>query len=127
VTVRAIGNFAVRFLWIDAPEESFPLPGSDDFVSIGDAKWQAFLNDPFADMLPPFKPALTKGLLEHLTAHVGSGTAANHAKHSGGMVRSPPCPRNAGLRSDQTKAADARRLDDATREAQHDLGRDLAR
>jgi endonuclease YncB( thermonuclease family) len=82
VTVRALGNFAVRFLGVDAPEESFPLPGSESFVSIDNAKWDTFLNDPFASSLPPFKPALVKGLRGHLAARVGSGAATNHAEHS---------------------------------------------
>jgi hypothetical protein len=82
VTVRALGNFSVRFLGVDAPEESFPLPGSDDFVSIDNAKWKTFLNDPFASSIPAFKPALTKGLREHLARRVGPGAATNHAEHS---------------------------------------------
>jgi endonuclease YncB( thermonuclease family) len=82
VTVRALGNLAVRFLGVDAPEESLPLLGNDNFVSIDNPKWDTFLNDPFASPLPPFKPALTKGLREHLAARFGAGAAKNHADHS---------------------------------------------
>ena len=82
VTVRALGNFAVRFLGVDAPEESLPLPDGDNFISIGDVKWEKFLKDPFAGSLPPLKPALSKGLHQHLTERVGTGAAKNHAHHS---------------------------------------------
>lgn len=51
-------------------------------MSIDNSKWVTFLNDPFASSLPPFKPALTKGLGEHLAARVGAGAAKNHADHS---------------------------------------------
>lgn len=82
VTVRALGNFAVRFLGVDAAEESFPLPGGERFISIGDQRWRDFLDDPFADDLPPFEPPLQDGLRTHLQERVGPGTAENHAEHS---------------------------------------------
>jgi hypothetical protein len=84
VTVRALGNFGVRFLGIDAAEKSFPLPGGDAFISIDDARgrWATFLEDPFAGSLPPFKPALKANLLAYLRERVGPETAANHARHA---------------------------------------------
>jgi hypothetical protein len=82
VTVRAVGNFAVRFLGVDAAEESFPLPGAERFTPIDDQRWREFLDDPFADKLPPFEPPLQDGLRTHLQERVGHGTAENHAQHS---------------------------------------------
>jgi hypothetical protein len=84
VTARALGNFGVRFLGIDAAEASFPLPGDSEFVPIKDpeGRWEAFLSDPFAASLPPITPALKPPLLKNLQARVGPGAADNHAKHS---------------------------------------------
>jgi endonuclease YncB( thermonuclease family) len=82
ISTRAVGNLPVRFLGVDAPEASFPLPGSDTFVAISDERWARFLDDPFAAALPAFKPALQKELREQLAARVGEGCAANHARHS---------------------------------------------
>jgi len=80
--VRAIGNFGVRLLGVDAPEMSFSLPGESDYTELSDPKWDAFLSDPFARGLPPFNPALASGLRRHLRACVGAGTAATHYRHA---------------------------------------------
>lgn len=80
INVEALGSFGVRFLGVDAPEISFTLPGSDAFVELGKPEWETFLADPFATTLPAFDPPLEDGLREHLRAHVGPGTAGNHAR-----------------------------------------------
>jgi hypothetical protein len=90
VIIDPLGNLSVRFLGVDAPEESFSLPeqavrtpdGRTDeagFVPIKDPRWAEFLDDPFAAKWPKFAPALSRGLLRHLQARVGPGTAKNHA------------------------------------------------
>jgi hypothetical protein len=83
VVVRAIGNFGVRLLALDAPEVSFRLPGGQQFVPIGDPAWETFLTDPFASTLPPFRPPLYQRLIANLMTRVGAGAATNHAKHAG--------------------------------------------
>jgi hypothetical protein len=78
IIVRTLGNLSVRFLGVDTPEVSFMLPGENSFTSLKNAKWEYFLIDPFnsAFGLPPYPP----GLKTHLTAHLGPGSASNHAK-----------------------------------------------
>ncbi|MBI3805482.1 MAG: hypothetical protein HY282_17170 [Nitrospirae bacterium] len=78
IRARAIGDFGVRFLGVDAPEISFTLPGEKTFTGLADPKWEAFLSDPFNPGLPRFKPALDPGLRAYLESHVGPGTALNH-------------------------------------------------
>lgn len=82
ITVRAIGNFGIRFLGIDTPEVSFAVPGGRRFLAISDPKWDEFLIDPFAAGLPPFEPTLPRVLREYLRAKTGAGCAANHARHA---------------------------------------------
>jgi endonuclease YncB( thermonuclease family) len=84
INVRAQGNFGVRFLGVDAPEISFRLPGSgQQFVSISDPQWEAFLTDPFADQAgADFAQMLSPKLLSHLQANLGAGVASNHARHA---------------------------------------------
>ena len=76
-SVRALGNFGLRFLAIDTPEVSFRLPGKTAFTPIGNAEWAAFLDDPFAAAHGPLQ--LDPALQAHLAAKVGTGCAANHA------------------------------------------------
>jgi hypothetical protein len=80
INVRAIGNFGVRFLGVDAPEISFNLPGEKRFTSLSHPKWEAVLSDPFAD--DDFQSELTPGLLDYLQAKVGPGAATNHYEHA---------------------------------------------
>lgn len=83
LTVRALGNFGVRFLGVDAAEESFDFPGTPkmDFISIGNPKWEEFLSDPFNET--KYGPiVLSAGLKRHLRRATGPGTATNHAHHS---------------------------------------------
>ena len=74
-----IGNLAVRFLGVDAPEVSLPLPGQDEFVGIGDDRWKEYLKDPFRES---FDPPLDGDLIEHLRDRVGPNAATNHARHA---------------------------------------------
>jgi endonuclease YncB( thermonuclease family) len=76
LSVRALGNFPVRFLAIDTPEISFTLPGGKNFLSISDPKWEKFLTDPFAAQYPPL--VLDDGLKANLMKRLGSGAAKNH-------------------------------------------------
>lgn len=81
VSVRGLGNFSVRFLAIDTPEISFPLPDAPDhFISIGDSKWKSFLEDPFAPQYHPLD--LDAGLTADLKNRLGTGAAANHFRHA---------------------------------------------
>jgi endonuclease YncB( thermonuclease family) len=79
VIVDPDGNLGLRFLGVDAPEVSFPLPGgSTAFVSTADPRWAAFLDDPFHDMYGAIDPPLDAGLQASLSARAGPGAAANH-------------------------------------------------
>jgi endonuclease YncB( thermonuclease family) len=90
ITVRAAsvdpeditGNFGVRFLGVDAPEISFPLPGQNRFTALSNAGWDDFLRDPFADTHGSFEPALSSALVEYLEPRVGEETAKNHHRHA---------------------------------------------
>jgi endonuclease YncB( thermonuclease family) len=80
VHLRAIGNLAIRFLGIDTPEVSFTLPGSNQFLSIKNPAWEAFLTDPFAATLPSLH--LDPALQASLEGRLGGGAATNHANHA---------------------------------------------
>jgi endonuclease YncB( thermonuclease family) len=79
VNVRAVGNFGVRFLGVDAPEISFTLPTEGIFRSLADPKWDAYLTNPFKT---PFERPLSPGLMNHLKSRIGPGVAANHYGHA---------------------------------------------
>jgi hypothetical protein len=82
INVRAVGNFGIRFLGVDAPEISFSLPGETKFTGLSSSRWETFLSDPFAQSFPPFNPPLAPGLLNHLQGRVGPGAAINHRRHA---------------------------------------------
>jgi len=82
ITVRADGNFGVRFLGVDAPEKSIGLPGQGGFTPLSNPEWDRFLRDPFSDDYPPFEPALDEPLVEYLRERVGEGAAENHHEHA---------------------------------------------
>jgi endonuclease YncB( thermonuclease family) len=77
-TVRALGNFGLRFLGIDTPEVSFRLPEKKDFTPIQESAWEAFLTAPFSPEYGPL--SLDAALMEHLAGKIGAGCATNHAK-----------------------------------------------
>jgi hypothetical protein len=81
VTTEATGNLGVRFLGVDAPEVSVPLPGTRlPSIDLDDERWERVLADPFSPTLDPVDPPLDGKLQQHLQGRVGSGTAANHAR-----------------------------------------------
>lgn len=82
LSVRAAGNFGVRFLGVDAHEMSFPIPKHGSaFISIASAEWTLFLTDPFADEYGPIK--LSTELRTHLQKKcLGKGTAPAHHQHA---------------------------------------------
>ncbi|MEW6349818.1 MAG: hypothetical protein AB1646_12200 [Thermodesulfobacteriota bacterium] len=84
INVRALGNFGVRFLGIDAPEISLALPGGGPaFVPLSDQRWEDFLTDPFAGSGgTELKKKLPPGLLEHLQRGAGPGAAGNQFRHA---------------------------------------------
>jgi endonuclease YncB( thermonuclease family) len=82
VIVDPDGNLGLRFLGVDAPEVSFPLPGKTAFVSITDEGWSEFLANPFAAEYGPFAPALEPELAADLLQRLGPDAAANHARHA---------------------------------------------
>lgn len=82
INVRAIGNFGVRFLGVDAPEISLPLPGERGFRSLSHPLWKQFLENPFAEPYPPFEPPLSAGLHDDLEVKAGTGAALNQYAHA---------------------------------------------
>jgi endonuclease YncB( thermonuclease family) len=72
-------DIGVRFLGIDTPEKTLPVPGGDpkDFVSLTDDAWVGFLDDPFSSG-SPFTHSLTNHILGKVT---GGGAAQNHRRH----------------------------------------------
>lgn len=79
VIVDPDGNLGLRFLGVDAPEVSFPLPGSSTaFTSTADPRWAEFLEAPFDDAYGAIDPPLDPELHASLSARVGPGAAANH-------------------------------------------------
>ncbi len=82
INIRAIGNFGVRFLGVDAPEISFPLPGSTAFSGIGTLKWEEFLTDPFSEIYDPFEPPIHDHLRQYLLSQLKPGVAYNHHDHA---------------------------------------------
>lgn len=79
INVRAVGNFGIRFLGIDAPEISFTLPGESKFTPLSNNKWETFLSDPFAEN---FNLPLDQGLIDYLQTRVGTGAAINQYHHA---------------------------------------------
>lgn len=81
VSVRALGNFSVRFLSIDTPECRLPLPDNPEtFLSTSNPEWVDFLTNPFAAKYGPL--ALDAGLKAYLLPRLRPGTAANHHRHA---------------------------------------------
>jgi endonuclease YncB( thermonuclease family) len=82
VNVDPDGNLGLRFLGVDAPEVSFPLPGSRAFVSVANERWTDFLANPFAAEYGEFDPAIEDELANHVLAGVGPDTGPNHVRHA---------------------------------------------
>jgi endonuclease YncB( thermonuclease family) len=82
LNVRAIGNFGVRFLGVDAPEISFQLQTNGPFLGLASQQWRDYLANPFAAGLAPFNPALNVGLIGHLQPRFTTQTALNHHEHA---------------------------------------------
>jgi endonuclease YncB( thermonuclease family) len=82
INVRALGNFGVRFLGVDAPEISFQLPGEKNFTALSNPAWETFLQDPFASSFPPFTPSLKPRLQDYLQGRMGKGIGVNHYAHA---------------------------------------------
>jgi endonuclease YncB( thermonuclease family) len=80
INVRAIGNFGVRFLGVDAPEISFKLPGEEGFTGLSDIKWERYLRDPFTNW--PHESRLNQDLIDTLKAKIKPGVAMNHYRHA---------------------------------------------
>ena len=76
VTVRALGNFGIRFLGIDTPEKKIPLPGEETFTSLSDPRWEMYL----ASLFSSDEPAYSAGLTAHLKGLTGGGAASNHKR-----------------------------------------------
>jgi endonuclease YncB( thermonuclease family) len=80
INVRALGNFGVRFLGIDAPEISFKLPGEGGFTGLSNIKWEKYLSDPFRNW--PKESRLNQDLIDYLKAKIKPGVALNHYRHA---------------------------------------------
>lgn len=77
VNVSFFNNLGVRFLGIDTPEVSFEFPGTDDFVSLSNPRWDVFFRSgQWREGL-----VLDPGLLFNLAQRIGDGhgVAQNHA------------------------------------------------
>lgn len=75
--VHLSNNLGVRFLGIDSPEMSFPLPGSSTFVKLNNPQWDAlFVSGKWREGLQ-----LDPGLMFDLAQRIGNGNgvAQNHA------------------------------------------------
>jgi endonuclease YncB( thermonuclease family) len=82
IAVQTVGNLGVRFLGIDAAEISYKLPdGKNQFVSIGNDKWEAFLADPFSEW-PVNAPTLDQSLKDDFKNKLQAGVAKNHHRHA---------------------------------------------
>ena len=80
INVRALGNFGVRFLGVDAPEISFKLPGGEGFTGLSDTKWEKYLSEPFKNW--PRQSRLDKDLINYLKHKIKPGVALNHYRHA---------------------------------------------
>lgn len=80
INVRALGNFGVRFLGVDAPEISFKLPGEEGFTGLSDIKWERYLRDPFTNW--PHESRLDEDLIDYLKAKIKPGVAMNQYRHA---------------------------------------------
>jgi endonuclease YncB( thermonuclease family) len=80
INVRALGNFGVRFLGVDAPEISFKLPGESGFTGLSHIKWEKYLSDPFKKW--PQESRLNPDLVHYLKAKIEPGVAMNHHRHA---------------------------------------------
>jgi endonuclease YncB( thermonuclease family) len=80
LNVRLPGNIGMRFLGIDSPEVSFPLPGSPSFVALKNPKWANF----FASGKWKKGTQLPQHLLEQLERRLQdrAEVAHNHAYHA---------------------------------------------
>ncbi|MDH4220504.1 MAG: hypothetical protein OEW23_17235 [Candidatus Aminicenantes bacterium] len=80
INVRALGNFGVRFLGVDAPEISFKLPGEEGFTGLSNIKWERYLSDPFTHW--PRESRLDKDLIDYLKAKIKPGVGMNQYRHA---------------------------------------------
>lgn len=80
INVRLPGNIGLRFLGIDSPEVSFPLPGSSAFVALKNPRWADF----FASGKWRKNLRLPEHLMEHLKNRIQdrAEVAHNHARHA---------------------------------------------
>ena len=74
INVRALGNFGVRFLGVDAPEISFKLPGGKGFTGLSDVKWEKYLSDPFRNW--PRETLPNQDLIDYLEAKIKAEVAS---------------------------------------------------
>ena len=81
VAVLAAGDVGVRFLGVDAPEATAPLPGTQaPLVALDDPRWEQALAAAFAPGAQPLGPAADPALVAHLEARAVVGEAVNHAR-----------------------------------------------
>jgi len=83
------GGLAVRFLGVEAPESSLPLPGTmAPRFDLADVRWEQFLTDPFSLDFPPINPPLDPGLQDYIASRVRPPTALSYveAAHQASMA-----------------------------------------
>jgi endonuclease YncB( thermonuclease family) len=76
-------DLGVRFLGVDAPEKSFPLPKETAFKALDHKDWQEFLKDALDESkYGKFDPPMTSALAAHLKTKLGPNAATNHREHA---------------------------------------------
>lgn len=86
VNVSLFKNLGLRFLGMDTPESSFPLPGDTRFVSLKQAAWADFFGSGrWREGL-----GVSAGLMAYLESRIGDGArvASNHARYAEAAQRS---------------------------------------
>lgn len=82
IVSHAPGNFGIRFLGIDTAEISFRFPGTTNFLSLTDARWNRFLADPFAAEWPAWEGPLEDGFVQSIRARLQPDLGTNHNHHA---------------------------------------------
>jgi endonuclease YncB( thermonuclease family) len=80
LNTRLIHNLGVRFLGIDTPEMSFPLPGSNTFINLSDKRWAEFFKSgKWRENFP-----IGQDLYHHFNTIIGNGKniSNNHAEYA---------------------------------------------
>jgi len=81
IVCHAPDNIGIRFLGIDTAEVSYRFPGTRQFMSLTDARWNEFLADPFGSQWPEFQGEMGD-LKQVLQARVQPDAGSNQVWHA---------------------------------------------